>query len=34
MTQLLADNGLDAFAQTDDSVSMADTVYYSAVLSK
>ena len=32
MSQLLADNGLDAFAQTHDSVSMADTVYYSAVL--
>ena len=34
MRQLLADHGLPAFAQTHDSVSMADTVYYSAVLSK
>jgi methyltransferase (TIGR00027 family) len=34
MSQLLADNGLEAFAQTHDSVSMADTIYYTSVLSK
>ena len=34
MSQLLANNGLETLAQTHDSVSMADTVYYSAVLSK
>jgi O-methyltransferase involved in polyketide biosynthesis len=34
MSQLLADNGLDAFAQTHDSVSMVDTIYYTSVLSK
>jgi methyltransferase (TIGR00027 family) len=32
MSQLLADNGLTAIPQTNDSVSMADTVYYSSVL--
>lgn len=34
MTQLLADSGLDAIPQTNDSVSVADTIYYSSVLSK
>ncbi|OBJ22516.1 class I SAM-dependent methyltransferase [Mycobacterium colombiense] len=34
MTELLADSGLDAIPQTHDSVSMADTIYYSSVLSK
>lgn len=34
MTELLADSGLDAIPQTNDSVSMADTIYYSSVLSK
>ncbi|OBF81522.1 SAM-dependent methyltransferase [Mycobacterium sp. 852002-51163_SCH5372311] len=34
MSQLLADNGLEALPQTHDSVSIADTVYYSSVLSK
>lgn len=34
MSELLADNGLAAISQTNDSVSMADTVYYSSVLSK
>jgi methyltransferase (TIGR00027 family) len=32
MRQLLADNGLTAIPQRDDSVSVADTVYYSSVL--
>jgi hypothetical protein len=30
----LADNGLAAIPQNDDSVSMADTVYYTSTLSK
>jgi hypothetical protein len=30
----LVDNGLEAMPQTHDSVSMADTVYYTSVLSK
>jgi methyltransferase (TIGR00027 family) len=34
MSQLLADHGLEAFPQTHDSVSMADTIYYTSVLSK
>ena len=34
MRQLLADNGLASIAQNDDSVSVADTVYYSSVLAK
>ncbi|MEY8015602.1 SAM-dependent methyltransferase [Mycobacterium servetii] len=34
MSQLLADNGLAAIPQGNDSVSLADTVYYSATLSK
>jgi methyltransferase (TIGR00027 family) len=34
MSQLLADNNLEAVPQTHDSVSMADTVYYASVLSK
>ena len=34
MSELLADFGLDAIAQTNDSVSVADTIYYSSVLSK
>ncbi|MGB8387580.1 SAM-dependent methyltransferase [Mycobacterium sp.] len=34
MSQLLADNGLVAVPQTSDSVSVADTIYYSSVLSK
>lgn len=34
MSQLLADNGLAAIPQANDSVSVADTVYYSSVLSK
>ncbi|OBI36326.1 class I SAM-dependent methyltransferase [Mycobacterium colombiense] len=34
MTDLLSDSGLDAIPQTNDSVSMADTIYYSSVLSK
>jgi methyltransferase (TIGR00027 family) len=34
MTQLLADNGIDAIPQTNDSVSVAHTVYYTSVLSK
>ncbi|MGO8771664.1 MAG: SAM-dependent methyltransferase [Mycobacterium sp.] len=34
MSQLLADNGLAAIPQHYDSVSMADTVYYTSVLSK
>jgi methyltransferase (TIGR00027 family) len=34
MSQLLADNGLAAIPQTNDSVSMADTLYYTSVLSK
>lgn len=32
MTQLLADSGLGAIPQTNDSVSMADTIYYSSEL--
>lgn len=32
MTQLLADSGLDAIPQTNDSVSVADTIYYSSEL--
>ena len=34
MTELLADFGVDAIPQTNDSVSVADTIYYSSVLSK
>jgi methyltransferase (TIGR00027 family) len=34
MSQLLADLRLEAFPQTHDSVSMADTIYYTSVLSK
>jgi O-methyltransferase involved in polyketide biosynthesis len=34
MSELLADSGLDAMPQTNDSVSMADTTYYNSVLSK
>lgn len=34
MSQLLAYNGLAAIPQTNDSVSMADTIYYSSVLTK
>lgn len=34
MSELLADSGLDAIPQTNDSVSVADTIYYSSVLSK
>lgn len=34
MSELFADNGLAAIPQTNDSVSMADTIYYSSVLSK
>jgi methyltransferase (TIGR00027 family) len=34
MSELLADNGLAAIPQNNDSVSMADTIYYSSVLSK
>lgn len=32
MTQLLAESGLDAIPQTNDSVSVADTIYYSSEL--
>jgi methyltransferase (TIGR00027 family) len=34
MSQLLADNGLAAIAQSHDSVSVADTIYYTSVLNK
>jgi methyltransferase (TIGR00027 family) len=34
MGELLADHGLAAISQTNDSVSMADTIYYSSVLNK
>jgi methyltransferase (TIGR00027 family) len=34
MSQLLVDAGLEAIPQTTDSVSMADTIYYSSVLAK
>lgn len=34
MSELLADSGLDAIPQTNDSVSVADTIYYSSVLSR
>ncbi len=34
MSQLLADNGLAAIPQTNDSVSVADTIYHTAILSK
>ncbi|GAB1813757.1 SAM-dependent methyltransferase [Mycobacterium sp. MUNTM1] len=34
MAELLADSGLEAIPQTNDSVSVADTIYYSSVLSK
>jgi methyltransferase (TIGR00027 family) len=34
MSELLADCGLDAIPQTNDSVSVADTIYYSSVLSE
>jgi methyltransferase (TIGR00027 family) len=34
MSELLAENGLEALPQTHDSVSMADTVYYSSVLGR
>jgi methyltransferase (TIGR00027 family) len=33
MSQLLADNGLASIPQTNDSVSVADTMYYSSILS-
>ena len=33
MSQLLADNGLAAIPQTNDSVSVADTIYYTSILS-
>jgi methyltransferase (TIGR00027 family) len=34
MSELLADSGLHAIPQTNDSVSVADTIYYSSVLSR
>ncbi len=34
MSQLLTDVGLEAIPQTNDSVSMADTIYYSSVLAR
>jgi methyltransferase (TIGR00027 family) len=34
MSQLLADNGLAAIPQNNDSVSVADTIYYTSLLSK
>ena len=34
MSQLLADNGVATIPQTNDSVSVADTIYYTAILSK
>jgi len=34
MSQLLADNGLAAIPQTNDSVSVADTIYYTSILSR
>jgi methyltransferase (TIGR00027 family) len=34
MSQLLADNGLAAVPQTNDSVSVADTIYYASILSR
>jgi methyltransferase (TIGR00027 family) len=34
MSQLLADNGLAAIPQSNDSVSMADAIYYSSVLTR
>jgi hypothetical protein len=34
MSELLADNGLEAMPQMHDSVSMADTIYYTSVLGK
>ncbi|WP_297598585.1 class I SAM-dependent methyltransferase [Mycobacterium sp.] len=34
MSQLLADSGLESIPQTNDSVSVADTIYYSSVLAK
>jgi hypothetical protein len=34
MSQLLADFALKAIPQTNDSVSVADTIYYSSVLAK
>jgi methyltransferase (TIGR00027 family) len=34
MSQLLADNGLAAVPQNNDSVSVADTIYYTSLLSK
>jgi hypothetical protein len=34
MSELLAANGLEAMPQTHDSVSMADTIYYTSVLGK
>jgi len=34
MSQLLADNGLAAIPQSNDSVSVADTIYYTSILSK
>jgi hypothetical protein len=33
MSELLAENGLAAIPQINDSVSMADTMYYTSVLS-
>ncbi|MCA2245519.1 class I SAM-dependent methyltransferase [Mycobacterium sp. WUMAC-067] len=34
LSQLLADSGLESIPQTNDSVSVADTIYYSSVLAK
>jgi O-methyltransferase involved in polyketide biosynthesis len=34
MSQLLADNGLAAIPQTNDSVSVADTMYYTSILGR
>jgi len=34
MSQLLADNGLNTMPQTHDTVSMADTIYYTSILDK
>jgi hypothetical protein len=31
MSQLLAENGLPAIPQSNDSVSMADTIYYTSI---
>jgi O-methyltransferase involved in polyketide biosynthesis len=34
MSQLLADNGLGTIPQTNDSVSVADTMYYTSILTR